>query len=1041
MTQATQLPPAEFEYDHSEVRPAVSRATLLRLFIAVDACIVLGIVAYVLFSGQRMPQRVVNDSVRLPLSPPSRSAWKAEKVFPHLKFFEPTCIVQARDGSRRVLVLERRGTVQLIAGDSEAKEKTQVLDISRHVIRTPYEDDGAYGLVLHPEFGRADSANRAYFYLMYTADVDGTRYDRLSRFTLDGQSAGDETVLIEQLDENLWHNGGGLAFGSDGFLYVGVGDEGTDGDGLSNGQRIDRDLFCGILRIDVDMRVGDVSHSPRRQPETGKTAHYLIPKDNPFVGVPGALAEFWCHGLRNPYRIAFDPQTGLLWAGDVGHLSREEINIIRPGGNYGWSYAEGTLPFTDSYLNGQKPATYHGTEYPPLLEYAHVNGNRCVIGGFVYRGTQLPGLEGKYLYADNGSGRVWALESDGQTVTGNTELFAFPDADKTGISSIEPDADGEPWIVVLGAADREAGTIHRIVPADPDETSPLPQRLSETGIFLDVKNLTPHDGVIPYAVNAGQAALGTEIRRWIILPGDGTDRDAAVDRIGFDADGPWTFPTGTVLVQHFELPAEKSPTGLARRLETRVLRIVAGGAYGASYRWNDDGSDAVLVESPELLTVQHILHGEQQTIQWQLAGGDSCIACHNANAGYVLGVNSLQINRDHPYGLIRRPLDQLREWNRVGMFRIDLDDESIDSAGRLVSPGDELADLDARTRSFLDVNCAACHRPGGARSHLDARFAQTDDTAPLDLKPQQGDFGLLDGRIVAPGDPYRSVLYYRLAKLGPGRMPLAGSKSVGSEQMELLKRWIEQLPASPVSAEIADRRRAQAEVIERIVQGAVPEEELPVVLHELFTDTSGAFQLWQQLQDEAVEQPVRDQIVAVAVASPQQPVRDLYERFVPADQRTQRLGPEFAALDVLRLAGDARRGREIYLNMEGLTCRNCHALESGRELIGPSLSGVAARYDRRQILTHIVDPTLRIEDKYRAWTVVDGNGRVATGLKIEESADALVLKDANGHQHRFTKDDVDEIVPQENSLMPARLLQGLTAQDAADLLAFLATLK
>ncbi|MCA9108218.1 MAG: PQQ-dependent sugar dehydrogenase, partial [Planctomycetales bacterium] len=177
---------------------------------------------------------------------------------------------------------------------------TQVLDISGHVWRTPWEDDGAVAIALHPEFGHPDSANKDYFYLLYTAKIGQGRFDRLSRFTLRGDKAQDELVLIDQVDENMWHNGGGLTFGPDGFLYVGVGDEGTNGDGLENGQRLDRDLFCGVLRIDVDQRGGDVSRPPLRQPESGKTTGYYIPTDNPFVDRPDVLHEFWAHGLRNP---------------------------------------------------------------------------------------------------------------------------------------------------------------------------------------------------------------------------------------------------------------------------------------------------------------------------------------------------------------------------------------------------------------------------------------------------------------------------------------------------------------------------------------------------------------------------------------------------------------------------------------------------------------------------------------------------------------------------------------------------------------------
>ncbi len=1022
---------------------AVLASPLVRVTGVLAASTFFATAGYLMLTQQRLPDRESNRSIRLPLSPPSQTGWASENVFPQLSFFEPTCIAEARDDSGRVLVLERRGTIQLIANEPTANVKTQILDISDQVWRTPYEDDGAYGLVLHPDFGQQSSPNFGNFFIMYTARLGKQRYDRLSRFTLDGNVAKNETILIEQLDENLWHNGGGLAFGADGFLYVGVGDEGTNGDGLSNGQRIDRDLFCGVLRIDVNCRGGEVSHPPRRQPETGRTAHYFIPNDNPFVAVPDALEEFWCHGLRNPFRLSFDPPTGNLWSGDVGHLAREEVNLIRRGGNYGWSYAEGTLPFADSYLNGQKPATYFGTEHPPLFEYPHVNGNTCVIGGFVYRGSQFPELNGKYLFADNGSGRVWALESDGEQVTSHRELFAFPAANKTGISAIEPNAAGEPWIVVLGTPDQEAGTIHRLVRADPNRGSTLPQRLSETGIFSDLTTLATQPGVIEYSVNTSQSAMGADVRRWIVLPGDGADQDRAVDRIDFALDGPWKFPIGTLFVQHFEMTLDTSNPATKQRLETRVLRIhEGGGIYGANYRWNSAGNDAELVKSPAVAALTRHENGLQRDIEWQFAGSETCASCHNENAGHILGVNTRQLNRSHRYGWMRRPLGQLEEWNRVQMFRQPLTAEVIRMAPYLVSPSDRQANLDERARSFLDVNCSACHRPSGARSHFDARFAETASGSPVGVTPHQADFGLLNGKIVAAGDPFRSVLYYRLSKLGPGRMPQVASQTLEQHELDLVREWIAQMPALE-DGESLDRLRADyTELIDRLVSGTIRVDTYPELLDQLLLDTTTAFQLWQQVYDGSLQDPSRDEIITLAISSRNQSVRDLFERFIPPDQRTQRLGIQFDPLDVLRLPGDEQRGRELFLTLDGLSCRSCHALqENMQRSVGPSLAKIGDKYDRSKLLRQITHPADRIEDAYRVWRVLTLDGVVVAGIRSGDSPDEIQLTDASGKIHRIARDDIDELQPQSSSLMPDQLLQSLTAQQAADLLEFLVSLK
>ncbi len=1020
----------------------VLSSRLLRVSVVVLGCSFLAATGSMIYTQQRLPDRFANKTLQLPLSPPNQSSWTSEDAFPNLSFFEPTCVAEATDGSGRVLVLERRGTVQLFVNEPDSGVKTKVVDFSNQVLRTPYEDDGAYGLVLHPEFGSQSSSNRGYFYVMYTARVGSQRFDRLSRFTLRGDKATDETILIEQLDEDLWHNGGGLAFGADGFLYVGVGDEGTNGDGLSNGQRIDRDLFCGVLRIDVDRRGGKISHPPRRQPETGRTDHYFIPSDNPFVGVPNALEEFWCHGLRNPFRLSFDRQTGSLWSGDVGHLSREEVNVIRRGGNYGWSYAEGTLPFSDSYLAGEKPSPYHGIECPPLFEYAHVNGNTCVIGGFVYRGSEFPELEGKYLFADNGSGRLWALESDGKTVVDNSELFTFPAGNKTGIASIEPNASGEPWIVVLGAAGQSSGKIHRLVRADPTRNSTLPQNLSDTGIFSDLTKLTPNKGVIEYTINASQAAHGADVRRWLVLPGNGSDQDSRLDRIAFDADSAWKFPIGTVFVQHFEMPPAPSHPKIKRRIETRILRIDdRGGVYGANYRWNESDSEAELVTSPTVAELTRLDNGSPKNFEWQFVSSNSCTSCHNANAGHVLGVNARQLNRTHAYGFLKRPLSQLAEWNRVGMFHQPLSTETVQLSPQLVASFDPHADLDHRARSFLDVNCSACHRPGGARSHFDARYSETAAGPPIGTTPHQADFGLQHGKIVVAGDPFRSVLYYRLAKLGPGRMPFAATQPLEPRELGLIRQWIQQLPVEPIVQPVSLSRSGDTELIDQLTSGAIPADAYPDLLDSLLSTTTSAFQLWQKVYEGSIRDPLRSEIVAVAISSKQQSVRDLFERFVPREQRTLRLGVQFDPLDVLRLSGDAGRGRDLYLNLDGLGCRSCHSLKKNERLVGPSLWKIGAKYDRTQMLRQITHPTDQVADEYRSWRVLTLDGIIVSGMLTSESPTEIVLTDAMGKRHLIARDDIDELLPQKKSLMPEQLLQSLTAQQAADLIELLRSLQ
>ncbi len=432
--------------------------------------------------------RTANETIELPLVPPGGHAWAAVNAFPQLHFAEPVFVTTAPGDDRWLYVLERRGTIQAIDLQAATAAKRLLLDIRSQVDTTADGDNGALGLAFHPRFGQPEAHGRGDFFLLYTFKAGRGRYNRLSRFTLaDGRTQVDsstEQVLIDQLDENEWHDGGSLAFGPDGFLYLGSGDEGYTYDHYQNSQKIDADLFAGILRIDVDCIGGDVSHPPPRQPLTGRTANYFIPNDNPFVSVPGALEEFWAIGLRNPYRMSFDVE-GRLWVADVGQNLRESICLIQRGSNHRWSYAEGSIPFELSYLKGRKPEPCHGVETLPVFEYPHVNGNYCAIGGYVYGGRRFPELAGKYIYGDNVSGRVWALEYDASNnrAISNVELLDLPYGSKSGLSSFGQDAEGELYLCILGTHGGEDGLVLRWRGPKKAKDRPSPNGCRRPGSF------------------------------------------------------------------------------------------------------------------------------------------------------------------------------------------------------------------------------------------------------------------------------------------------------------------------------------------------------------------------------------------------------------------------------------------------------------------------------------------------------------------------------------------------------------------------------
>lgn len=747
---------------------------------------------YYLRAARRSLKRVANDTIELPLSPPNADPWTTANAFPGITFAEPVLLLPAPNDPQRLFVLERRGTVVGLVADPGSElgyQKSLLLDIAAKVVSTPDGDNGALGLALHPQFGRAGSPNRGYFYVLYTAHEGRTRYNRLSRFTLaDGRTQADaasELVLIDQLDENEWHDGGPLVFGPDGYLYLGMGDEGWAEDYYQNGQKIDNDLFSGILRLDVDRVGGSVSHAPPRQPATGKTAHYFIPNDNPFVGVPNALEEFWAIGLRNPYRMSFDRQTGQLWAGDVGQNLREEICLVERGSNHQWSYAEGSVPFKNSYLHGQRPQPYHGIETRPVFEYPHVNGNNCVIGGYVYRGRKFPQLAGKYIYGDNVSGRVWALDYDqpSRRVVSNVELLDLPVSSKSGLSSLAEDADGELYLCVLGSHGGQDGTILRLEKTDVARSPELPKLLSQTGAFTDLATLKPQAGVLPYDVNAPLWSDGAAKQRWIMVPGDGNDPESTHDRIGFSPTGAWTFPVGTVFIKHFELPIDERDPTLHKRLETRFLVCdTSGGVYGFTYKWNDAGTDAELLSGglKEEIEVQ-LAGGQTRRQTWQYPSRADCLTCHTSNAHYVLGVKTSQLTK------------QLVSWNRLGLFHPPLDESLVETYPRLVAVDDTSADLETRVRSYLDANCASCHRPNGIRATFDVRFETPLAEQGLIDGPLQKDLGLLGGKIVKPREVSKSMLVQRLLD-ATHKMPPLGSSQRDMAAIGAMCQWIDTLP-------------------------------------------------------------------------------------------------------------------------------------------------------------------------------------------------------------------------------------------------------
>jgi glucose/arabinose dehydrogenase len=302
----------------------------------------------------------------------------------------PVDVVAAGDGSGRIFVVEQAGRIRIVDGTKLVDRP--FLDIAAEV--KSGGEQGLLGLAFHPHF-----ANDPRFFVDYT-DLNGDTV--VAEFRVDGADPdvadpGSERILLNIHQPFANHNGGGVTFGPDGMLYVATGDGGSGGDPLGNGQKMDA-LLAKILRIDV-----------ADPPVAGTGEPYRIPADNPFVGVIGALPEIWLTGLRNPWRIRFDAETGDLWIGDVGQSAWEEIDVARAGAkglNFGWNRMEGFHCYAPSKGCDQQGLTL------PVAEYGH--GLGCaVIGGVVVRGSGQPLLDGRYVFADSCSGNLWTLDPTG----------------------------------------------------------------------------------------------------------------------------------------------------------------------------------------------------------------------------------------------------------------------------------------------------------------------------------------------------------------------------------------------------------------------------------------------------------------------------------------------------------------------------------------------------------------------------------------------------------------------------------------------------
>jgi uncharacterized repeat protein (TIGR03806 family) len=325
-------------------------------------------------------------------------------------------------------------------------------------------------------------------------------------------------------------------------------------------------------------------------------------------------------------------------------------------------------------------------------------------------------------------------------------------------------------------------------------TEAFPSRLSETGLFADAAKMEPGPAMLSYELNVPFWSDGADKTRWIVMPEDKSRR------IRFDATGEWSFPHGTVFVKHFDLAVDETNPRVMRRLETRVL-VADGerGVFGVTYKWRADNSDADLLATNLLEDVLVRTASGTRTQKWYYPSREDCLTCHTRLAGGVLGVTARQMNREMKDARGHTG-NQLIRWKRLGLFEGDPDDPSLLKSPALARTDADGGSLEQRARSWLDANCAYCHRPGGTVATFDSRFNTPPEQQNLVNGPVLIDRGVDNARVIAPNDIWRSVALQRINTVDEFKMPPGGRQVVDQPGVELVRQWIQSLPGPPVLA-------------------------------------------------------------------------------------------------------------------------------------------------------------------------------------------------------------------------------------------------
>jgi putative heme-binding domain-containing protein len=927
-------------------------------------------------------------------SPDPPPPFKVVRAFPNLKFVHPLLIARPQ-GSDRLFVGEQAGVLYSFVDKPDARADL-FFDLRKEVKTVNQLADAkgveaVYGLTFHPNFEKNRQCFVCYTLQSKKGQANLPEGSRVSRFTVTKSDPpridpDSEEIVITFLQGG--HNGGDIHFGNDGMLYISTGDAANPNppDPFNTGQDIS-DLLSSILRINVDHK------------DDGK--NYAVPKDNPFVNMKDARPEVWAYGLRNPWRMGFDRQTGELYVGDVGWELWESVHRVEKGGNYGWSAMEGPQPIKPEKV-GPTPIR------PALIELPHTI-SCSVTGGRVYRGKKFEKLRGAYVFGDWETRRLWAARFEGDRCKEMPEI-AKP---SVRIVAFGEDKDGELYFL-----DYDGGTMHTIERNKGEaRNADFPTKLSETGLFASVKDQKPEDGVIPFAINSRQWQDGATAEHWAAFPGEssatlhaggGKPIPGMVDWHNFRMH----FPKDAVLVRTLSLGG--------RRLETQLMHFDGVDWHPYTFAWRDDQTDADLV--PADGDEREVPDGKQKRV-WQMHSRSQCMSCHNSWSEYALAFQPEQLNRAGSDGR-----NQLVAFTEMGLIRRvggdgkpqpPFDDKSAAKERQVADPTDAGQPLEARARSYLHANCGHCHTFGGGGA-VDLRLqlpCSVKEMKVVDVRPTRGDFGLSGAGIIKSGDPFASTLYFRMSKFGRDRMPHIGSERPDEAGLKLVGQWIASLGEKP----------------EPFPEG--------VAADKMLGDARSALFVARKLGRGELKPAERDELLAAAAKMPAGPVRDLFEGYFPVDEKGGRkLGSSPRPRTILALKGDAGRGEKLFWS-KAANCGSCHKIGDQGTAIGPELTTIGKLRPREDILESILEPSRRIEPKFAAYVARTGDGRTVTGLLVKRDEKEVVLRDAQNKEIVLAAKNVEELRPSPKSLMPDGQMAGLTAQEAADLLEYLVNRK